>query len=328
MSDISAKSNVTENLTVIVTIYKVEKYLKRCLESIRTQDYDNFVVLLIIGKGDIACKRICDEYAENDRRFRVIELEANGLSDARNVGILNTGTEFLTFIDGDDYLNKGSLRILMKLIVDNGCDISVGNYSIDDGNNVKNAKGLYRNGNYTGKEAIRMFLKGHGIQFVVAWGKIYRSSLFKRNNIQYPVKKLHEDNLTTYKLFYHAKNIVYTNEVIYCYVKRGDSLSYNTDIKKESIIIKDLPTLEEYANTYPDLAEDYIAYQVGVLISYMLRLSRVKENYYDEYLRYVEKLKRISVWDNKAIRLRMKILCFFVKTSPGLIYKILHYGRA
>lgn len=311
------------SLTVVVTIYKVEAYLRKCLDSLREQTYSNFCVLLIVGSKDDACIDICQQYIVKDSRFKMIISEPKGLSDARNVGIIKTETEFITFVDGDDCLLKTSLEELMALIDYYNCDIAIGNYVRKEERYIRNIREGFKKGLYTNKKALVNFLNGHGIQFVVAWGKIYKTSLFKENNIMYPIGKLHEDNLTTYKLLYHANSIAYTNKPVYCYVKRDGSLSSNINIENEKVILRDIPILRDYVKEIQGLERNIDAYEVGAIISYIVKLAQASDVHYSEYLEFVKELKKIKILQLHQVRLRMKILCIAIIKMPKIMYSVL-----
>lgn len=317
---------MNSNLTAVVTIYKVKEYLDKCLRSIEMQRYKSFVVLLIVGSNDEECIEICKEYEKKDDRFRVIIAEPKGLSDARNVGINNTNTKYITFIDGDDYLPDTAFEILMRSINDD-CDIVIGNYKIDTGERILEPKGHICEGIYSPQEALTAFLIGHDIQFTVAWGKIYNTKLFKDNDIEYPVGKLHEDNLTTYKLLAKAGKITYIDDPVYCYVQRENSLSFNINIEKENVVVNDIPFLREYLRGFDDLKNEIDAYEIGARMSLMIRMTRHKNAYYTEFVKVFLRIKELNYLHNPLIRMRMKVLCIFVSCFPKLCYFVMGATR-
>ena len=105
-------------ISVIVPVYNVEQYLPHCIDSILTQTFTDFEVLLIDDGSTDNSGRICDEYAKKDNRIRVFHKENGGVSSARNVGLDNAEGEFLGFVDGDDILSPVYLMILLKALED------------------------------------------------------------------------------------------------------------------------------------------------------------------------------------------------------------------
>lgn len=111
-------------ISVIVPVYKVEKYLKRCVDSILAQTYPCLEVILVDDGSPDGCPAICDEYAREDRRVRVIHKENGGLSDARNAGIDAAKGKFLGFVDSDDYVHPRFYELLLQALKEEGADIA------------------------------------------------------------------------------------------------------------------------------------------------------------------------------------------------------------
>jgi len=106
--------SLNEKISVIVPIYNVEKYLPKCIESIIKQTYTNLEIILVDDGSPDNCGKICDEYAERDKRIRVIHKENGGVSSARNCGIDNANGRYVTFIDADDIVEKDYIEYLYK----------------------------------------------------------------------------------------------------------------------------------------------------------------------------------------------------------------------
>lgn len=309
------------NLTAVVTIYKVAEYLNKCLDSLLKQTYKNFKVLMVVGSDDTACISICNKFEAVDERFRTVLCEAKGLSDARNYGIHHTLTKYITFVDGDDYLSEKAFEELLKQM-GNDIDIVIGNYALDYGQCIIPSKTKFRSGRMSSNRALKNFLTGHDCQFVVAWGKIYKTALFKDNQIEYPMGKRHEDNLTTYKLLYYAKAVVYTNCIIYYCVERKNSLTYDTDLKKEKCIIEGMDELREFLSRRKQLKVEIDAYEVSVNISYLKKVCTSKEDEaFKIYKKCVRNVRRLKL--GKRLRLRMKFLCIMIRRFPVLMFQVL-----
>ena len=103
-----------EKISVIVPVYKVEKYLKRCVESIVQQTYQNIEIILVDDGSPDRCPEMCDEYARRDARIKVIHKSNGGLSDARNVGLRIATGEFILYVDSDDYIELDACERLLK----------------------------------------------------------------------------------------------------------------------------------------------------------------------------------------------------------------------
>lgn len=213
-----------ELISVVVPIYKVEKYLAKCIESIMGQSYRNIELILVDDGSPDSCPQICDEYKSKDSRIRVIHKQNGGLSDARNEGLKIATGEWITFIDSDDYVGKDFLKILYEIAKQSKADISICDYSAvicDNGQEKRNTSKI----EFSNIECLQQLYcpQIHGMEFV-AWGKLYCMELFTVFQIQYPVGKIHEDTFTTYKLIYAARKIVFSDYVGYFYRTRKDSI--------------------------------------------------------------------------------------------------------
>ena len=114
-------------ISVIVPVYKVEKYIHKCVDSILTQTFPDFELFLVDDGSPDNCGKICDEYAEKDNRVIVIHKENGGLSDARNVAIDRAKGDYLTFIDSDDYVSENHLETMYNALTETDSDIAIAN---------------------------------------------------------------------------------------------------------------------------------------------------------------------------------------------------------
>lgn len=223
-------------ISVIVPVYNVEKYLSQCINSILNQTIKNLEIILVDDGSLDNSGKICDEFSEKDNRIIVIHKENNGLSSARNAGLKVAKGNYIGFVDSDDWLDENMYEILLELIKDHSSDISCCNFfrtadseekippitneSIQSFNNIEGLNNFYTD-LYT--------------QTVVAWNKLYSRELF--DDVTYPVGKIHEDEGTTYKLFYKAKKITYTNRPLYYYRTTPNSITTSKFNKKRLAII-------------------------------------------------------------------------------------------
>lgn len=216
-------------ISVVVPIYKVEKYLPKCVDSICGQTYQNLEIILVDDGSPDQCGKLCDEYAKQDGRIKVIHKKNGGLSDARNAGIdVATGT-YIGFVDSDDHIHPQMYETLYNGIKDNHADLSICRYkNVDEGEtvdnrNIKNAQWVTMT---TDQEKFEYSLGEFTTDcFTVAWNKLYKTELFK--DIRYPYGKIHEDEFTTYKTIELADKVAYTEEELYFYVQRQGSIMDN-----------------------------------------------------------------------------------------------------
>lgn len=213
-------------ISIIVPIYNVSPYLQLCLESIENQTYSHFEVFLINDGSRDNSKDICLEFAERDNRFKYIEQQNAGLSAARNTGILNSKGEFLTFIDGDDFIESNYLEELYYTSLKNDSEIVVGSFKEfnEEDNNYYIHVFDYREEHYKHRELIENIaqLERRGIEFETSWGILFHRRLFE--NVLFPVGKNIEDTRTNYKLYMESCKTSYIHKDLYVYRIRKGSL--------------------------------------------------------------------------------------------------------
>lgn len=200
-------------ISIIVPVYNAEKYLHRCIDSILAQTFYNFELLLINDGSRDNSGIICDEYANEDSRVRVFHSENLGVSAARNIGLKNAYGEWIAFIDSDDWISLTMYEKLYMCAKSSSADIIYCDYYQDFGN--REVYEMVDDLNISKLELFKSLLvKG----WPVIWNKIYRSEIFKKNNILFLEGcNFCEDLLFTVESFYYSKNNVYINEALYHY---------------------------------------------------------------------------------------------------------------
>lgn len=236
------------DVSVIVPIYNVDKYLNRCIDSIINQIFTNIEIILVNDGSFDNSPQICDNYARIDSRIKVIHKKNGGLSDARNTGIAASSGRYLAFVDSDDYIDPSYLAVLFYAAERNNCDISYCNYSI-----YKQEKGTHKTINVrkplpgitTGKKIARLTIRDFRSRAYV-WNKLYKRELFfNEDNIRFP-KMYFEDTATTARLMFFADKVIVVDKCLYYYTKRKGSIVSKLDIKKMSDYILALGVLRNF----------------------------------------------------------------------------------
>lgn len=216
-------------ISIVVPIYKVEPYLRRCVDSIVSQTYANLEIILVDDGSPDECPKICDEYAAKDKRIVVIHKENGGLSDARNAGIdIHTG-EYISFVDSDDYVEPNYVDILLKKTLANSCDFVIADYQ-----QSQESKEIIHcrceediiEGN---RKIISAFCRD--LYPVCSVAKLYKSSFIKKNNSRFKKGLLFEDQLWSCEMAIKAQKICICKEKIYHYIIRNDSIMTSNAIK-------------------------------------------------------------------------------------------------
>ncbi|MBO7550895.1 MAG: glycosyltransferase family 2 protein [Fibrobacter sp.] len=213
---------MTHLVSIIVPIYKVEPYLRRCLDSIVNQTYTNLEIILVDDGSPDDCPQICDEYAARDKRIVVIHKENGGLSDARNAGLDICKGEYISFVDSDDWVENEYILCLVENALSTNSDITIVNHDLVwDNHQLKSEP--FESCIIDDKKAFRKIILSQTIHLGISCGKLYKKRLFK--DIRFPKGKIHEDDFTSYKLIYEANRICCIDRVLYHYYQRQDSIT-------------------------------------------------------------------------------------------------------
>lgn len=204
-------------ISVIVPVYKVEPYLRRCVDSILAQTFTDIEVILVDDGSPDGCPAICDEYARQDNRVKVIHQQNGGLSAARNAGLdwvfAHSDSQWISFVDSDDWVHPRFLEYLHRAARENNVQISVCDYCRESiyeepKNNVE----------YDTLKVTSLQLYQHlekSLLFTVVWNKLYYKSLFEK--IRFPVGKISEDTFVSYRLMYKCPQIAFIKRSLYFY---------------------------------------------------------------------------------------------------------------
>jgi glycosyltransferase involved in cell wall biosynthesis len=221
-------------LTVVIPVYNVEKYLKRCVESVLVQEWHNYDILLVDDGSTDSSPQICDDYAKVYDFISVIHKKNGGLSEARNTGILHAKGEYVYFPDSDDWIEPDTFMVLAEVVESQKFDIISFNREFVKGEEDAIVSDSLVTQVFEGKDAFVQMLK-HSYITGFANDKIYRKSLFTDNDIQFPIGKYYEDLGTNYKLFLSAKKVYATNQKYYHYlIDNPDSITQSWNEKKFS----------------------------------------------------------------------------------------------
>jgi GT2 family glycosyltransferase len=208
-------------VSVIIPVYNVERYLRRCVASVLHQTYTNLEVYLVDDGSTDGCPELCDDFAKKDARVKVIHKENGGLSDARNAALDTCRGAFIFCLDSDDFITEDTIDGLYRSLVKNGADIAscgfINHYLQMPEVDTKHEKELVLDA----EAALENMLYQKDVT-TSAWGKLYKRELF--DGIRYPKGKICEDLDTTYKLFSRSKVVVVNTAVKLFYQQRTDSI--------------------------------------------------------------------------------------------------------
>ncbi|MCI7737040.1 MAG: glycosyltransferase [Clostridiales bacterium] len=210
-------------ISVIVPVYKVELYLRRCIDSILGQTFTDFELILVDDGSPDNCGAICDEYAQKDLRVHVIHQENRGVSAARNAGIdwafAHSDSEWISFVDSDDWVHPKMLECLMNATMEHNVMLSVCGYVETDGE-VPEIQAAQLDAQTWFPENFFILKNGNAI---IPWGKLYKKRLFEKQ--RFPEGRIHEDEFATYKVLFACRSIAAISAPLYYYFKNSDSIT-------------------------------------------------------------------------------------------------------
>ena len=263
-------------ISIIVPVYKTEKYLERCLNSIINQTYKNIEIILVDDGSPDNCPDICDNYQKKDKRIKIIHKNNEGLSDARNKGIELATGKYILFVDSDDEIILTAVEELVDIIRKNHPDLICFNCKeVDEESKAEIKNHFYSNSctkqvtEMTYEEAIADNINRKNIRYE-AGSKLYSIEVIKKH--PFPKGMLAEDFAVFYKYLSSAKKIIHYDNQLYIYYRRKDSIMgvkneklyidvykteilYFEEIKKLNLNIKDRKKAED--NYFKTLIKTY-----------------------------------------------------------------------
>lgn len=319
-----------DTVSVIIPVYNVEKYLKECIESVINQTYKNIEIIIVNDGSTDGSYEICKEYQKKDSRIKLINKKNGGLSDARNVGIVNAKGEYLTFIDSDDIISVEFIEKMSNFLQQANIDIVCCRYT-----RFKNLKEIKNDNNYkeikemNSEEFLKLVFYQHDqtLYSVSSTNKMYKRKLFE--NVSFPKGKLYEDVAIIGKVIKQCENVGLIDEVMYFYrISDGSITNSKFSINKLDVI----EHLEKYLEEYKDnvklkKAVDNMLFARALELLTIMKDFKYKNSDVKKKLWLLVKKNRNSIVVDKNARKIARIsavLSYFggnVVVSLNLLYK-------
>lgn len=312
-------------ISVIIPIYNVGFYLQECVNSVIKQTYKNLEIILVDDGSTDDCPNICDTYAKQYSNVKVVHKQNGGLSDARNVGILNSTGDYLLFLDADDFW-KDSTAVQSLVDRINLTHADLLNYSY-----IKYYEDLKKYINYfEDMEPLPLeFNKLESIQYLLnnnlyiasACNKLIKKSLFEDGNL-YFVKGIYSEDIDwCLRLLIKAESVDFICENFYCYRQRSGSITHTINDKKchdLTINILKCFSMVNKSESLQDVLYKYVAYQYGTFFI----TQAVAENYQSECINKLSNYKWVLKYhsnNKKLIILNIMVTLFGYKLSCKII---------
>lgn len=229
-------------ISVIVPVYNVEKYIDKCMESIRNQTYQNLEIILVDDESPDNCPQICDNYAKKDNRIKVIHKKNAGLGFARNSGLDVATGEFVAFVDSDDYLDLNRFKNMIDLIKQSNADVCLEGMCREGNGKVEILSNVFAGTCFEGEEIINTLLPAligadqtdkHYVGVSVCRG-LYKRSLIENNKVRFESERLwaSEDMIFNLSLYKYVNKAIMSGDSGYYYRLNDGSLTHTADKNK------------------------------------------------------------------------------------------------
>lgn len=316
--------NSTPKISIIVPVYNVEKYVGKCIESVLSQTYKDWELILVDDGSTDNSGKICDEYALKDNRIKIIHKENGGLPSARKAGLNIATGDFIFHLDGDDFIPHNTIEILVKRQEDTNADIIIGDFQVVRNNQHSEIFNKYQFDTINNIEFIKQLLN-IGAFFV--WGKLIKADINKSIEIPLDIQYT-EDAVAMIQIANSANKIAKIDAITYFYLKRDNA--YTSSISKKKLIqwYKSSVYIEDFLNKNCDNlidSEEFIKFKLRQIAIY-LQHTHISGKYRKDvpkYLRNVITKKRLELFTGNE-KLMLLISC--ISTTIAIwwynIYKL------
>lgn len=305
-------------ISIIVPVYNVEKYLNQCLDSIVSQEFSyNFEVICVNDGSTDGSKLILEKYTKKYSNVKLVEQKNCGLSAARNTGFRNSIGKYIMFIDSDDYLeNNNVISMLYNEVTENNLDFIIADFEYDYEDKNKNYRidreTTIKNCIMEGRELFDKGIKSNSIMSIV-WNKLYSREFLDKNNLYFYEGILYEDMEFTPKAYYLAERVKYIDEKIIMYRQREGSIMSTINEKRVVDFIKVADSLQQFNRKYQ--SETIRNFELYQYVSVIRKINKMNDR---------EEIDKL----NKMLRER-KVINKFNKSKDlkYRIYGVLYYLR-
>ncbi len=302
------------------------KYIDSCIESILSQSFSAYELILINdGSTDNSGKR-CDAYAKADSRIHVIHQKNQGLSGARNAGLEYATGEYIFFLDSDDSLKQGALKRVYTVMEKSKADVVVCGFEKFFEGKKPTTQAIKRVPIEKSGRSATLDIVNHGqSQMIVAWGKLYRRELWK--TLRFPVGRIHEDEFTTYKIFYQCHKVVVLREPWINYLQRPTSLTGSYSIKRLDKLVALKEAIGWFRRWEDNELEIYSTYRFLLnlqIAQYQLRYGTDKTYPYERKIRSSYKKAYQLFSDKKALSLIRRGQLWLYRYFPTVYLSSVH----
>lgn len=314
-------------VSIIVPVYNVEKYLLRCLNSIKNQTFHDFECILVDDGSLDHSGQICDQYANEDSRFQVIHKKNGGLSSARNMGMAINRSKYITFVDSDDVLHPRMIELLLSQIIHSDADIAASQWQYFSTWNapIKQIENIQYT-ELTKKDFIdHLYPDFINRISITACGKIYKSEIFR--TICFPENMIYEDLRIFLDVLLSCRKIVVSSEPLYYYFYNPNSITMSNYMAHDRF--GEFQVREGYIDFFENrelheqvqyAQNDYLTFFMRNYFAVMLRYPQRKQALMPHVAIFRKHLKEIL--SNPYVCRMRKICSACMLICPRIVYPI------
>ncbi|MEG2514658.1 MAG: glycosyltransferase [Bacteroidaceae bacterium] len=314
-------------LSIIVPVYNVELYVSKCIESILSQEFENFELILVNDGSTDASLSVCQKYAALDKRIKIITQNNMGLSGARNTGLANIKGNFVGFVDSDDWIEATMYNNLISSCIEESADIACcGRKLVYSATSIKELLAATSRSVWTAKEGLARLFTWDGIDSS-ACDKVFRARLFA--DVRYPEGALHEDIMVMYRLISCATTIAHTGTCEYNYRQRPGSITRSKFDTRKMNLLSTLYEIDSFIrDNYPSIQPECSVFglvNTDVIIYSLVSSKNGKGHFADEYslLKQGQSYFAKSALDSKKMSLRELVKYKLSKCGLEKIYLVI-----
>lgn len=308
----------TPEISIIVPIYKIERYLHQCIDSILMQTFTDFELLLIDDGSPDGCPAICDEYAKKDARVRVFHKLNGGLTSARNCGLDNSNGNWIMHIDGDDWVEPTYIEELYSAAIKNKADIAICGFrfAYEDGRCIEEHPILWDDNK---PASMNRYIAS---VWAIACASIHKSKLYTDNGVRSPKNiTFCEDFHLMARLCFFADKVTSIDRPLYNYRQQPSSIVHSTTLEKRR---------KDELTTYKEISEFF--YDHGVIELYKKTISWrtinalwdmiLDPSHFEEFKKYNPD-KKNYIWSCPYIGFKLKVLAWLITHNCELIARMI-----
>ena len=319
-----------KKLSIIVPVYGVEQYLRKCVDSLLNQDMDNYEIILVDDGSPDECPQICDSYVAAHKNIQVVHRKNGGLSAARNSGIEVARGEYIMFVDSDDYIEPNVLKGLMEQVERDKLDVL--RYRLQYVNPQYEVYNPYKSDPFKGNDYSKIptdgvsFLNARMNTQCYAWAFILKRELLDGYIFTHGI--YFEDTDWTPRMLVRAKRVASTETVVYNYLMREGSITKAINRGKQKKVLDDkmylIGSLQKQSNDLQAKGQDNRWFARMIADNVISIIGIIAKDFYKERKEYLSLLNQYGVYPIQSSHIKARL----INLSPRMMVELLHLKNA